>query len=611
MEHHITLVFAWVALLGIAAQWLAWRMGLPAIVLLTVFGVLAGPVFGLIKPSEDLGSLLDPIIRLGVAVILFEGGLSLRFHEFKQAAAGVIRLVTIGVLLSFPLGALAAHYIGGLSWPVALVFGAIIVVTGPTVIIPLLRQARLRRRPASYLKWEGIVNDPTGALLAVVIFEYFMHAGELVVPAMATRVVSGLLLAGLLGGSAGYLLAKLYRLGFVPEYLKGPGALAAAIGVYVLANQVLSESGLLASTLLGLVLGNMGLPSIDELRRFKEYIALILVSGVFILLTADFKPAILLALDWRSLVLLLAVICVVRPISVFLSTIAAGMTWRERALLAWIAPRGIVAAAVAAVFGPALAQQGFAGAQLLLPMVFALILITVLAHGLTIGWLSRKLDLSAQSANGVLIVGASSWTAGLAQALMEMEIPVMLVDSSWHRLRVARLAGVKVFYGEILSEAAEQRLELNDYGYLLAATDNDAYNALVCSHFAAEMGRHRVFQLPDVSVEEPDPKRLARARRGLITPAERAWFEDLIARWYRGWTFQKTLLTEEFTYERCMAICPEGSLPILLVKEDGKVEFNSPEQPFKPGAGDTVIWFGPKPGKVNAVRATQEAEAKA
>ena len=593
MEHHVTLVLALVGILGITAQWAAWRLRMPAIVMLAVFGVLAGPVSGLIEPSKDLGELLDPIIQLGVAVILFEGGLSLRFHEFKTAAAGVTRLVTLGVVLSFPLGAAAAHYIGGLSWQVAMVFGAIIVVTGPTVIIPLLRQARLRRRPASYLKWEGIVNDPTGALLAVVLFEYFVHA-EGPAAALTMRVGGGLLIAGALGVGAGLAIGNLFRRGFVPEYLKGPVALATAIAVYVAANQMLSEAGLLAATLLGITLGNMQLPSIDELRRFKEYVAILLVSAVFILLTADLKPAILLQLDWRSAGLLVAVIFIIRPVSIFLSTIGAGMTLQERALLAWIAPRGIVAAAVAAVFGPALAAQGFAGAELLLPLVFALILSTVFLHGFSIGWVSRRLGLSAEDTQGVLIVGASAWTIGLAQALKDREVPVMIVDNSWHRLRAARLSGITVFYGSILSEASEQRLEFNDYGCLFAATENDAYNALVCSHFAAEMGRHRVYQLPDITAEDPDPKRLPRARRGLIVPLESTSYEDLMQKWYQGWTFQKSSLTEEFDFDKFLASCPEGALIVAFVTAGGAIHFNSPEHPYKSKLEDTVIWFGPK-----------------
>jgi NhaP-type Na+/H+ or K+/H+ antiporter len=594
MVHHVTFVLALIVLLGIGAQWLAWRLKLPAIVLLMLVGLLAGPALGWIHPSADLGPLLDPIIKIGVAVILFEGGLRLRFHELKQAGAGVARLVTLGILLSFPLGSIAAHYLVDLSWPVALVFGAIIVVTGPTVIIPLLRQARLRRRPASYLKWEGILNDPIGALLAVVIFEYFVFVGAAPFTQMLPRVALGLAIAASLGVGVGLLLGQAYRRGLVPEFLKGPGVLAAAIGVYVFANYTLRESGLLAATLLGITIGNMRLPSIDEIRRFKEYIALVLVSGVFILISADFDPATLLHLHWRSILLLGLIVLAVRPIAILLSTIGSGMSWQERVLLGWIAPRGIVAAAVAAVFGPAMMAQGYDGAELLLPLVFALILLTVLTHGLTIGWLSRRLNLSARSANGVLIVGASPWAVGLAAALKQREIPVMIVDRTWPRLRQARLSGIAVYYGEILSEASEQEIEFNDYGVLVAASDNDAYNTLVCNRFASEIGRNRVFQLAEVAGDESDPKRLPRTMRGLILGAEGVWYEELQARWYRGWTFQKTLLTEEFDYEEFLASAPQGAMPIGSVKPEGEIQLHSPEQPIKPKVGDIVFWFGEK-----------------
>ncbi len=600
MEHHLTLVLALVGLLGLGAQWLAWRLKVPAIVLLLPFGLAVGPGLGWINPAADLGSLLDPIIKVGVAVILFEGGLRLRFHELRHAGEGVARLVTVGVLLSFPLYSAAAHFVGGLAWPVALVFGAIIVVTGPTVIIPLLRQARLRRRPASYLKWEGIVNDPTGALLAVVIFDYLVSAGEAPLAHILPRVAIGLALAAALGVGSGWVLGNVFRRGFIPEYLKGPAALTAAIAVYVVANIVLSESGLLAATLLGVTLGNMSLPSIDEIRRFKEYIALVLVSGVFILLSANIDATIALQLDWRSAALLVAVLFVVRPLAVVAATLGTGMTWQERLLVAWIAPRGIVAAAMAGVFGAALLARGYPTAELLLPLVFALIFVTVVLHGLTIGSLARWLGLSARSANGVLIVGASPWSQAFASALKEMEVPVLLIDRTWGRLRAARLAGIPTYYGELLSEEAEQRIELGDYGYLIAATDNDAYNTLVCNQFATELGRNRVFQLPEPSGDDVDPKRLPRTVRGLILGADEARFEELMSYWYRGWHFQRTRLSEQFGFEEFTASRPANSLLLLLQRADGAIHVNSPEVTLKPKSGDLLLWFGPRTEKTAA-----------
>ena len=601
MHSDLTLILASVAALGMLAQWLAWRLHLPAIVLLTVFGLVAGPLTGWLQPSADLGPMLAPVIKLGVAAILFEGGLSLQVHELRQAAVGVRRLVSIGVVIALALGGLAAHTIAGLSWPVALVFGAIIVVTGPTVIIPMLRQARLHRRPASFLKWEGIINDPVGALLAVLIFEYFTHVEGRVAHELLGRVGAGLLVAAALGIGGGWLLGNAFRRGYVPEYLKGPVSLAAAVGVYVLSNLVLDEAGLLAATILGIMLGNMRLPSINEIKRFKEYVAIVLVSAVFLLLTADLDPHTLYALDWRSVGLIAAILFLVRPATIFLATIGTDMTVAERTLVGWIAPRGIVAAAVAGVFGPQLAARGYAGAELLLPLVFALILTTVVLHGFSIGWLARRLGLSAQSRNGVLVVGGSPWTTALAETLKALKVPVLMVDSSWHRLRAARLAGVPIYYGEVLAETAEYRLEFNELGYVFAATDNDAYNTLVCSLYANEVGRHRVFQLPQFAADEKNgAKRHTRTTRGLVAPTRDAQYETLIERWYRGWTFQKTHLTEAFGFEDCMAACPEGAIAIALVRGNEEVLFLSPEHSAKPRAGDVVVWFGTRPDKPDA-----------
>jgi NhaP-type Na+/H+ or K+/H+ antiporter len=588
----VTETLALVAVLGLGVQWLGWRFRIPPIVLLTLFGLLLGPVFGIVRPAEALGVAFEPLIKLGVAAILFEGGLSLRLSELRKAAAGVNRLITIAVALSLAFGAAAAHWIGGLSWPVAVIFGAIVVVTGPTVILPLLRQARLRRQPASYLKWEGIVNDPTGALLAVAAFEYFVSSGQASIGHSLAWLGLGLAVAGALGGAGGWLLGRAYLAGLVPEYLKGSMALAAALGVYALSNLVFEEAGLVAATAMGLVLGNMGLPSIAELRRFKESVAVLLVSGIFLLLTADLDPQIMLRLDWRSVALLGAILLLVRPLAVGLATIGAGMSWQERVLVGWIAPRGVVAAAVAGVFGPALAIQGYAGGERLLPLVFTLILVTVVIHGFSLGWLARRLGLAATGEGGLLIAGAGPWSTGLAEALHKLEVPVLVADVSWHRLRAARLAGIPVYFGELLSEQAESSLELGEMGSLLAATSNDAYNALLCAHYAAELGRQRVYQLPAEDVGEL--RRPAPTARGLTAFAEGVRFEDLERHWYGGWTFQRTNITEDFTQEAFLAGLPEGAVPLLVITAKGAVGVIAAERPLKVEAGDGVLWFGRK-----------------
>lgn len=593
MEHSAGYAITMVLCLGLAAQWFAWRFRLPAIVLLSVAGLLAGPVFGVLYPSADFGDFLRPVISLCVAIILFEGGLTLQFHELREAASGVRRLVYLGVPLAWICGTLAGHFVGDLSWPVALVFGAIVVVTGPTVILPMLRHAMLIRRTASYLKWEGIINDPIGALLAVLVFQYFVFSGEeFALSETFASLGRAVMTAMLLGAIPGWLAGKAFSRGYVPEYLKGPMTVALVLAMYTVSNQAQHEAGLLAVTVMGIVMGNMGLPSIQEMRRFKEYITIILVSSVFVLLTADLRPEVLMQFNWHHAALVAAMVFVARPVCVWLATFRSDMTWRDKLLVGWIAPRGIVAAAVTGVFAPRMVEAGYADAYLLVPIMFALIFTTVLLHSTTLGPIARRLGLAAKKKNRVLIVGASPWTTELARQLRSLDVGVLLTDTSWHRLREARLDGIPVYYGEILSDSAEESVELNDVGTLLAATSNDAYNALVCNRFGTELGRAQVFQLPMYDADDDDPRGLARANRGQIAFNEKAVYEDLWSHLAEGWKFHKTRITESYGLEQHMDEWADDAIQIAIVGEEGGVSLNTPQSQANAKAGDTIISFG-------------------
>ncbi len=609
LEHHLTVTIVTIVALGVGAQWLAWRSHLPAIILLAVAGLLAGPVFGLIDPSEDLGSRIPAVISLCVAIILFEGGLNLQLHELKVAAAGVRRLVYLGAPLAWGFSSVAAHYIGGLGWPVSLVFGAIMVVTGPTVIMPMLRQARLNRRTASYFKWEGIVNDPIGALLAVLVFQFISFQG-LGLGGVATGLGWALLSGGLLGGVGGWLTGKAFQKGMVPEYLKSPVMLGLVLVVYVSSNALQHEAGLLAVTIMGITVGNMRLAGIQDMKRFKEYITVMLVAVVFVILTADLDREVLGRIDWRGAALVAAVLLLTRPATIMLATVGAGMDIRDRLLLSWIAPRGIVAAATAGVMGPALAERARAvaespetveaaaqlarDAEALLPLVFAVIFATVFFHGLSIRWLARRFDLAASDKEKVLIVGGSPWSIALASKLQESGIGVLLADSSWHNLRPARLAGVPTFYGEILSEFAEESVELSHIGTVLCATSNDAYNALVCTALAHDVGRSRVFQLPMGDSSEEDPRSVSRPLRGQQAFDKDALFERLWRRHVRGWKFYRTRITENYKYSDFLGTLPQEAMQIMLIRADGSVRFLAVQQQIEPAAGDTVLYYAPE-----------------
>lgn len=602
---NLVLAFAIIGILGVGAQWFAWRFNFPAIVLMAIAGVLAGPVFGVFTPDGALpgtppmealfGEFYRPIIAVAVAVILFEGGLSLNFAELRGLTKGVQRLVFPGVPIAWGLGTVAAYLIGGLSWQVALLFGGIMVVTGPTVIIPLLRQSKLNARPATLLKWEGIVNDPIGALLAVVVYEFLVFGNGHASPG---EIVSSIVLASLLAGGLGFAIGRFvsasFRRGWVPEYLKPPVLLALVLLCFETANMLQHEAGLLAVTAMGVTIANSRIASINELRLFKENITVVLVSGVFIILTANLTMESIRALDWSVFWLLVAMLFIVRPLSVFLSTIGAGLPFKERLLVGWIAPRGIVAVAVASFFGAALLEEGYPDAGMLIPLAFAMVFVTVVMHGFSIGPLAKALGLASRERPGVLIVGASPWSAGLAAKLQELEIPVMVADASYRRLQPARLANVPTYYGEILSEVTEHHLDLNRFGYLLAVSSNEAHNALISTDLAPELGRAAIFQVNARGKGEEDRRALSYTLQGKTFLHSGIGLDDLVRRHYSGWQYQRTKLSEEYTPERYQQdIDPEAEI-ILAIRKSALV-FASREAPLKLEIGDAVLAYIPKP----------------
>jgi NhaP-type Na+/H+ or K+/H+ antiporter len=595
---------------GIGAQWLAWRLQWPAVVLLSLAGLVLGPgsalLLGqpLIDPAADFGALLRPAIALAVAVILFEGGLNLNFADLRDAGSGVRRLIFPGAPVAMILGAAAAHYVAGLAWDIAFLFGGLMIVTGPTVIVPLLRQARLSGRAGALLRWEGIINDPIGAILAVFVFEVIrtLAAGGGWADA-AMALLFGVAVGGLLGLGAGIGLAWAFRRGHVPEFLKAPVVLAAVMGVFVTADAVAHETGLLAVTVFGMTMANLRLASIEEMRRFKESIAIILVSGVFVVLTASLTPETIGSIDLKMIAFVLAMMFVVRPVSVFLSTLGAGLPWRERLLVGWIAPRGVVAITVAGYFAVELVAIGRLDGAALAPLALLMVLGTVFAHGFTITPLARRLRLAKGTADGVLIVGGSAWSAGLAAALRDMDAPVTLADSSYRRLRPARDAGVSAFIGEVLSEQAAHRLDHAGIGHLVAAGPNEAYNALVCVHFAPELGRHRVWQLGGDDAQ--DSKVIARTSRGGALIRTGRSFESLAHDWWSGWRFRATKLTETYALEDLKRDRPESDL-VAERRPDGGFSFLGAGVQPKGAPGSVILTFGPPRAEAGAPEQNSE-----
>ncbi|MBL0230620.1 MAG: sodium:proton antiporter [Moraxellaceae bacterium] len=591
---HIATLLLIILAAGLSSQWLAAQIRLPAIVVLISVGLILGPVTGIIQltlSQTELGEL----IGLGVAIILFEGGMDLKISEFKRIGFGISRLTILGPPIAWVLGGLAAHYVAGLSWPVAWVLGAILVVTGPTVILPLLRQARLNKESASLLKWEGIVNDPTGVLLAVLTFQYFTLHGSGLTPTLI-GLGAAIGAAAVFGGIGGWLTGWLYKRGSVPTHLKPPMLMVLVLGAYWLSNLVQHEAGLLTVTLMGLVIGNMKLVEIEPLRHFKENLTIVLLSVLFIVIPSQLDFHHLEQLSWRSALFVLVILFWVRPLTIALATLGSSMRQQDKILLAWIAPRGIVAAATAGIFGPALVAAGYSDAEQLLPIVFLIIIVTVLAHGLTLGRFAQRLGLAAKSENGVLIVGASPWTLALAQTLKELKIDVIVVDGAYQRLKPIRMNNINSYYGEILSEHAEHELETEHLSYLLCTTDNDYYNALVCKAQGQHFGHHRTFQLATHQESSKEHKRLPLQQRGYFAFDAAANLGTLNQHLANGWKVQKTKLSKDFEWANMKERLGKAGQDWLLlggVSPDGMLHLRSTEQNFTAKAGWTLLYFAP------------------
>jgi len=597
-----------IGFLGIGSQWLAWRFNWPAIVIMSVAGLLAGPILGVMNPEQSFGELYSPIVSVAVAIILFEGSLSLNFKELRGLGKPIFRISTIGAFIAWILGSLTAHYMAGLSWAVAFVIGGLFIVTGPTVIMPLLRQSKLKTRPAKILKWEGIIVDPIGVLLAVFAFEIiaFFTIDE----RDATTLLVFFTTAGFavfLGWVFGRLIGWMFESGHIPEFLKSPAVFIVVILVFTLPDELVHGTGLLSVTAMGLTLSNIGISSLNDLRSFKENISVLLISTIFIMLAASLQIETILHIFSPNIIgYVLLMMFVVRPLSIFLSTINSGLTLQEKALVGWIAPRGIVALTVSSYFAGILGDAGYEDATLITALTFGLVFFTVVAHGFTMRPLAKKLNLSLEGNPGVIIVGSNRFTVELAKSLLTTDTPVLVVDASWEDLKHARQEGVPFFHGDILSEQTEYNLDTIPYEYLIAATEQSSYNSLVCTTFMPEYGRTNVYKVDPGENEKSESSTVASVGGRSLFRKEIS-LNELSNMLQIGYIFRMTPLTNQFTYNQYLAEQSTNILLVYVLKRSKQIYFYTQDSKHTPQPGDMIASLTPPDKEIKKIKQKIEA----
>lgn len=597
MKISATLAVSLIIFLGVFSQWLAWKISKPAIVIMSLAGLIVGPFLNIIVPSQVLGdSIYKSIISISVALILFEGSLSLDFKEITDTKMTIKRIVVFGALISWILGSLSAYFLAGLSITTSLVIGALLIVTGPTVIIALLRQAKLDSKVSTILKWEGILVDPMGAILAVLSFEAAeVFASSSVSPGILVKFGIGVLIAVAIGVLVGIGTGRALQKNYFPEYLKSAIVLCLVLGTFSLSESITHETGLLAVTVMGVILANMHISSIEQVKHFNENISILLTSSVFVMLTSSLSRSILVDIFQLKIILfVLSMLFIVRPLSIWISTIGTDLNIREKTLIGWIAPRGIVALTVTGYFSNLLVEEGHQDAELLLALTFALVIVTVIAHGFSIQPLAKKLGLAHDGKPGLVIVGSNPFSVALAKFLKDWDVPSLIVDYSGKNLENVINTDIETYQGEILYEVANYNLDLVIYKKMLLNTPIPLYNILVSNEFVSRFEHTSSICIINVLGDKvrSDFKELQKI--GVPRLGDyRATYLSLIRLVEDGYDFAATQITEELTEEEYYRLMDYRRINIFTMTESGDIEFFTTEHKPRISSGDYIVSLTP------------------
>lgn len=543
---------------------------------------------GWLHPDEMFGSLLTPIVSVAVAIILFEGSLTLKFSEIAGHGSIVRNLVTVGVVVTWVSAGLAAYYVLGWDPYLAALFGAIVTVSGPTVVMPLLRAVRPSESTASVLRWESILVDPLGAILALLTFNVILAAqtnsGFEGIGKTLAIIVSVGAVAGCVGG---YLYGLALRGRVIPDLLRDYSALASVLLVFAGAEWIQAESGFLAVTIMGVWLANMRGVELHDILNFKESITLFLIGGLFIILAAKLDLSDVYDIGYGALIVLAILQFVAGPIRALVSSIGDSFKWREIVFVGWVFPRGIVAAAVSSLFALRLVEINYPGAQNLVPLVFSIIIGTVVIQSVTTKTVARLLRVTEPDRSGVLVVGANRVAQLMAQAIQESGKQVLIADSHWSSIRNARMQGLPVYYGSPVSKYAEDKLDLTGIGSLLAVSRQPGLNELACVRFSAEFGRDRVFVLTNKTEAMHEKHNVSGEVRGRVLFGGEFSIDDLVKQLGRGAAIKSTLLSDEYTFEDYREKHPDNFV-LFATDSSGQIRFRVADEKFSPASGWSV-----------------------
>jgi NhaP-type Na+/H+ or K+/H+ antiporter len=576
------LELAGIVILGILAQWVAWRMKLPAILPLILIGLLVGPISTLF--TGDGSKIIQPIwtgekglfpgeglyyfVSLAISIILFEGGLTLKRSEVTTVGPVITKLITLGTLVTFVVGGVAANLILGLNWQISFLFSSLIIVTGPTVITPILRNIPLKKDVSAVLKWEGILIDPIGALVAVLVFEFIsVGEGQAYTKTAMVEFAKILLFGSTFGFAFAHALAFLIKKNYIPHYLLNVAALSVVLGMFVLSDSFAHESGLLAVVVMGMVMGNLDLPNLKELLYFKESLSVLLISILFIVLAANINLADLdLILNWDTLILFLVIVFVIRPLAVFLSAWGSNLKLNEKLFIGWVGPRGIVAAGIASLFGSKLIDRGEPGAEYITPLVFMIVLGTVLFNATTARYFAMLVGVFLKKSEGILIIGASKPSRLIGEYLRDNGRHVVLIDNNQNNVDKARSYGLEAIRANIFSDNLTDNIELNDMGYLMALTGNTDINQYAIEKFRDQFGENGAFRLVHAD-EMTDPEN--QPKEGLFSHTDD--FIKLTEVVRKNPNMHEIKLKNKEHYEGLIEITKanEDMIPVFLKNPDG------------------------------------------